>query len=236
MNERIERRRGFAPGWKMTLFAVAALPACIALGFWQLERADQKRRLEAAQLDRLAAMPTIPGPALVDFQRLRLSGRFEPRRSFLVDNQTRRGEVGYAVVTSFRADDGRRWLVNRGFVAGDRGRRRMPVFETPTEPVTIVGVVWPELGLMPMLGPDDWAEGWPKRIQRLDVERMAPLLDGAVRAEIRLEPGQPGVLVPPRLVLNMPHQKHTGYAAQWFGLALVLTVGYVIFGIKRHGG
>ena len=102
----------------------------------------------------------------------------------------------------------------------------------------MIGVVWPDLGLMPMFGDegqDHWGDGWPKVVQRMDVARMAASV-GAEAVEIRLEAGQPGVLAPPALELNMPSTKHSGYAAQWFGLALALLVGYVVFGYRRHDG
>ena len=116
--------RCWSPGWKMTAFVLPVFPLLIWLGLWQLDRAAEKARYEAAYLDRIAALPVSPGDRLEDFQRLRLTGRFEADRYFLLDNQVHGGAVGYGVVASFLAEDGRRWLPNRGFVAGDPGRER----------------------------------------------------------------------------------------------------------------
>jgi cytochrome oxidase assembly protein ShyY1 len=218
----------------MSLFVCLLLPVVLSLGLWQLERAEEKRLLETAYVDQLAALPVRPTGELEDFQRVRLEGTFEAGRDFLLDNQTRQGRIGYGVVTPLLADDGRRWLINRGFVAGDARRERLPEFRTPQGPVTVIGVVWPELGLMPLLAEDPWGAGWPKRVQRLEVERMAGLLDGAVAREIRLEAGQPGVLLAPLLSMNMPEDKHLGYAMQWFGLAAALCVGFLLFGYRKH--
>lgn len=220
----------------MTLFAGVLLPVVVSLGAWQLDRAEEKRRFEEQMLDRIGALPVPPGVILVDFERLRLAGAYEADRTFLLDNQTHAGEVGYAVITSFLAEDGRRWLVHRGFLAGDPGRRSLPEIHTPAGTVTLIGLVWPELGLMPAFGADEWPAGWPKLVQRLEVERMAAILDNAVPREIRLEAGQPGVFVPAVTSLNMPATKHTGYAVQWFGLAIVLIGGYLYFGFRRRGG
>lgn len=224
----------FRPGWKMTAFVSLLLPVVLILGIWQLQRAQEKRAYEEAYLDAMAGMPVAPRAELADFQRVGLEGRFEPGRDFLVDNQTHRGAVGYGVVSSFLTDDGRRWLVNRGFLAGGTRRDRLPAVVSPAGPVRVTAVVWPELGMMPIFGEDTWIEGWPKRIQRLDVGRMALALDNGVAREIRLEAGQPGVLEPPLLALNMPAEKHLGYAVQWFGLAFALGLGYLIFGFRRH--
>ncbi|MGE0625077.1 MAG: SURF1 family protein [Pseudomonadales bacterium] len=228
--------RRFRPGWKMTLFAAALLPVLLSFGIWQLGRAEEKRLLEEQMLDRIGALPAVPGPTVVDFQHIRLHGTYEATRTFLLDNQTHAGEVGYGVITSFRADDGRRWLVNRGFIRGDPGRRSLPAVQTPTGDLTLTGLVWPELGLLPSFGDDRWNQDWPKVIQRLEVARMAADLENAVPREIRLDAGAPGVLVPATTSLNMPAAKHTGYAVQWFGLAFVLAAGYLYFGFRRRDG
>jgi len=216
----------------MSLFALGLVPVLIGLGVWQLQRAEQKTRLEEAYLDRIGARPLAPQATVEDFQRLKLNGRFEPGRHFLLDNQTDKGRVGYAVISSFLAQDGRRWLLNRGFVAGHPSRRTLPEIATPDGAQVVIGLVWPELGLLPEFAEDRWAAGWPKRVQRLNVERMAAQLDNVVARQIRLEAGQAGVFAAAGQSMNMPAAKHTGYAVQWFGLACALLVGYILFGFR----
>ena len=101
--------------------------------------------------------------------------------------------------------------------------------------VTLTGIVWPALGLIPLLADDVWPETWPKRVQRMNIVRMAATLDNTTAVEIRLEAGQPGVLHPVRHYTGLGPERHLGYAAQWFGLAVVLIIGYVFFGLKRIG-
>ncbi len=218
----------------MSLFTALLLPVVLTLGIWQLNRAEEKRRFEETFMERVGALARAPGPEVVPFERIRLSGKYETERSFLLDNQTHDGAVGFGVITSFLADDGRRWLLNRGFLAGDRGRRTLPEVTTPEGAVTVTGLVWPELGLLPVFGEDAWSADWPKVVQRLEVARMVEQLPGAVAVEVRLEAGQPGVFAPAPVALNMPASKHTGYAVQWFGLAAALSIGYVIFGFRRR--
>jgi cytochrome oxidase assembly protein ShyY1 len=217
----------------MTLFAALLLPVVLSLGSWQLERAEEKRRFEAAYLDRIGALAAAPGPAVADFQRIRLVGSYQAGHDFLLDNQTRDGQIGYGVISLFRAEDGRGWLVNRGFLPGDRARRSRPEVRTPEGTVSLVGLVWPELGLLPVFGEDRWSEGWPKLIQRLEVARMAAAAENVMANEVRLEPAQPGVFDPAPTELNMPAAKHTGYAVQWFGLAAALAIGFVVFGFRN---
>ena len=106
------------PGWKMTLFVALLLPLVIGLGWWQLERAETKSRFESAYLDQISALAYEPGPTAEDFARLKLSGRYDGDRYFLLDNAIRRGQAGYEVLHPLLLDTGERGLVNRGWVAG----------------------------------------------------------------------------------------------------------------------
>jgi len=220
----------------MTIFVIAMLPLLVSLGVWQLDRAALKHGYEAAYFDRMAEAPRAVSSADLEdaFARVLLQGSFDPERYFLVDNQIHQGRPGYWVVGLFQAEAGHRWLVNRGWVPAPRLRDSLPVVAVPEGTVHLIGILWPDTGLVPLLAEDPWTEDWPKRVQRLDVARMAEFFDGMAPIEVRLEPGQPGVEVPATLGHDFKARTHEGYAAQWFGLAIVLAVGYIIFGFKRH--
>ena len=221
------------------------LPVVAGLGFWQLERAAEKQALEDGYFDRMGMLPVIP-PARLDagskdplattaFLRVKLAGHYEADRHFLLDNQIRKGVPGYGVISSFRHADGRRFLINRGFMAATGERSTLPEVPTPEADVVLIGALWPDLGLLPLLKEDLWPATWPKRVQRRNLARMADQLHNAVALEVRLERGQPGVFVAPRVDSVVSPAKHLGYAVQWFGLALVLVVGFTIYGFRRNG-
>jgi cytochrome oxidase assembly protein ShyY1 len=81
--------------WPLAL-ALAACAAGIALGNWQSRRAEEKRALGAR------------------LEQVSVHGEFVAGRSVLLDNKTRRGRVGYEVVTPLNGGpaDGllREWL------------------------------------------------------------------------------------------------------------------------------
>ncbi|MEE4281012.1 MAG: SURF1 family protein [Pseudomonadales bacterium] len=223
----------FAPGWRMTLFVVILLPTVLTLGAWQLSRGAEKRALESDYLDRLTSLPVRAAEfdPNVRFQRVKLSGELQPQ-VFLVDNQILNGKTGYWVLQLFIETQGRRFIVNRGFLAAQARRDQLP--EVPLLPgrVELLGVAWPYTGLIPVLDDDPWPDTWPKRVQRLDIKRMAQVLS-AEPVEVRLEPGQSGVLQAAPFAQVLSDAKHRGYAATWFGLAITLLIGYVFLGIRN---
>jgi surfeit locus 1 family protein len=228
---------GFRPGWKMSALVAIVLPALLALGSWQLARASFKADLQDAWLASIGALPVTAGE-LMDgsrpsggFLRVRLIGRYDGERQFLVDNRTHRGVAGYEVVTRFVTDSGS-FLVNRGWIAAGVTRSELPRLPLPSEPVTVIGQVWPDMGTPPVFGTDDWGETWPKRVQRLDFHRISELISGAHPLEVRLEAGQPGALIVSRSTGDFGRARHVGYALQWFGLAVVLMVGFIFFGVR----
>lgn len=223
----------FRPGWRMSLFVLIFLPVTLGLGVWQLERASYKRSLEDAYFDAIGARPLTEHDEWQAFAPVRLHGRYVAERSYLVDNQVSGGEVGYFVVTPFETDDGARYLVNRGFLAAPRVREQLPQFSTPQAVVTISALAWPELGLPMLWQENQWSGAYPRRIQRLDIARLAEV-EGAVRWQLRLEHGQPGGLTATSLTVDFNPARHTGYAVQWFGLAAALLIGFIVFG--RIGG
>lgn len=237
------RRPGFRPGWGLSIAVLAVLPLLLALGAWQLQRADEKRSYQDRYFDRVGELPRPPPASLAHagFQRVSLRGHYQPGLDYLVDNRTRHGQPGYWVVSRFAADDGRLFLVNRGWIAAPARRDTLPEVATPVGPVALQAVVWPDLGLPPLLADETWPAHWPKRVQRLDVARMAAdgqaEADGrpVVAAELRLEAGQPGAFAAAPVDPAFVPERHEAYAAQWFGLAAVLLAGYVILGIRQAG-
>lgn len=215
----------------MTAFVIVMLPLLLSLGNWQVQRGALKRDLESQYLEKLTELPK---PVSVDvmsqpFQALKLNGRYQPE-TFLVDNQVSRGKTGYWVFQVFDDASIGRVLINRGFIASTT-RDRLPAIPLPDEPVALVATVWPELGLIPAWGPQAWSGDWPKRIQRVNISRMA-VAAAAWPAELRLEAGQPGVLEPAPFASRLSDDTHRGYAATWFGLATALVLGYLFLGFS----
>lgn len=218
--------------WKITLFTMLFLPVLIGLGFWQLERAEQKRIIQES-LARQQALPPIDWQEYqqmaaeqgeLRYRRIRLTGRFDDQRSYLIENKTHQGRWGYHLVTPFYLSGGEALLVNRGWLAGTGYRDQLPEFETPRQEVTIDGWLFTP-SKNRLLREQPTGGQWPKlrlavdaEIAQKDMQRpFAPQL-------LQLGEQNPGAYVIEWQPLNMSPTQHIGYSVQWFGLALALAI------------
>ncbi|VWX48805.1 SURF1-like protein [Novosphingobium sp. 9U] len=127
------------------LAALALIGLCgfVALGVWQLERRVWKldliarvdARIHAAPVP-LAAVDRAAPPGEIEYRRVRVTGTYLQGRDTLVQAVTERGS-GFWVLSPLRTQAGT-VLINRGFVAGERGSVRAPV---PGGIVTVTGLI-----------------------------------------------------------------------------------------------
>jgi surfeit locus 1 family protein len=70
--------------WRLTLFTALLFPALLALGFWQLDRAEEKLALAAQEARRVSSAPVSlvslrsAEPASLPFTSVEVSGYFHP--------------------------------------------------------------------------------------------------------------------------------------------------------------
>ncbi|CAM3630011.1 SURF1-like protein [Pseudomonas reidholzensis] len=224
----------FRPGLIPTLVVLALLPGLIALGCWQLHRADEKRAL----LDRYAerwiepplAVPQLQPLADPAFYRVHLYGRFDGEHSLLLDNRVRDGQVGVELLQPFLDQASGLWLlVNRGWLPWPD--RRVPVhFDTPAQPLALEASVYVAPGSTFQLHPDPAGGQWPHLLTAVDAGPLWQQLGRIGFAhELRLEPGPASYRLAWPVVAMGP-EKHLGYAVQWFALTAALVLLYLYFG------
>ncbi|WP_170287209.1 SURF1 family protein [Halioglobus maricola] len=228
------RRLEFDFEWRITLFTLLLLPLLISLGFWQLQRAEEKAAL-ALSFAQKQARPPAPLASLVDrspeslaYLPVSLEGEYRGEY-FLLDNRMQGGKYGNEVLAVFELDSGELALVNRGWVRADSSRMVLP--EVPVAPgrVRIKGHVYVSPGSPYLLADEPLASGWPKRIQAVEMDKIRSALDGTVFPyPVRIDALQPGALSTDWQVINVSPEKHTGYAVQWFSMAAVLALIYLL--------
>jgi len=219
-------------GAALTVFGVAFF---IWLGFWQLGRADQKQALldqyASAQQTQIEITPQNAG-SLQRYQRVRVSGRFDPTRQVLLDNMpSHTGQPGYRVVTPFETAAG--WLlVDRGWLALGRSRDQLPDIPVGNDERTVSGTIdeLPRAGIELKAPPGDANAPWPRVLSfpqqaMLEQQLGQKLIPGL----LLLDASQPeGYERTWEAHLGFRPERHIGYAVQWFAFALAAVILFVI--------
>lgn len=234
---RARLRAGLVP----TLATLLLLPALVGMGLWQLDRADQKQRLQDEYDRRQTESPkrllsVVEEPEALRYRPVTARGRYEPAYQFLLDNRVHQGQVGYYVLTPLRIEGGDvRVLVNRGWVALGSDRKQLPNVEPPEHDVEMVGVATIPLGKGFRLGDVKPAgPGWQPVWQYLDLAEYARSVPFPIQpAVVLLDPQATGGLVRQWGRLDAGIQTHLGYALTWFSLAVALLAIYILVNVRR---
>ena len=218
------------PDWKASVLALLMLPALIWLGFWQLDRAEEKRQLKALYSARQNSQPVtlqnLKTPEQMRYQPVILEGEYLPDWNLLLDNKIYKGSFGYELLTAFKLANSEQWLwINRGWLAGDRSRLTLPQIPViPSGKQQLKAEVYIPSGSMLQLGVDNNKQ-WPRVVQDVDIPALSEELKQPMFPySLRLAKGTAGVLERNWLVVNIEPAKHTGYAVQWFALAAVAII------------
>ncbi len=233
-------RRVFRPRLIPTLVVVFLLPFLIGLGFWQLERADEKWALEQAfsergSLEVLRPTGAVNNVAALRYRRAILNGSYLESRQILLDNQVHSQQAGYHVFTPLQLAEGKTcFLVNRGWVPVGRSRSQLPELTVVSLPVEVAGVLDapPQVGIK--LSDDARSvEGWPAVVQWIDTASLTRELGCDVQPLVlRLAPEMADGYVRDWQRVVLTPEKHVSYAVQWFALALALVVIYIVVNLK----
>jgi len=229
------------PRWLLTLALGGAAALCVALGFWQLDRAEQKRQ-EAAQLTERSRLPAHTLSALepsaepLRYRRLSATGTFETEGQILIENRHYGGQNGYHVVTPLRIDGGDvRVLVNRGWIPADAQGRPGPA-PVPGGVRTVTGEAHiPAPPAIALAGPGDvstWGDRWPYLTLDLYRDRFGVPVQPAV---ILMDPGEDGGFAR-SWPQEMPKEgMHLGYAIQWFAFSAIAMLIWLRLSVRRRG-
>lgn len=233
-------RRVFAPGRAATLATLALLPLFIALGGWQLQRADEKRELmtqAAAGRERTLALNAQNLAKLQRYQQVSATGRYDGERQILLDNMpSHSGQAGYRVLTPLSLADGAVLLVDRGWVPLGSSRETLPNIAVEGGERTVLGLLdeLPEPGVR--LGAATTSETrWPRVLNYPRRQELAALYGPRLLPRIvLLNDAEPdGYERQWRINSGFGPERHIGYAVQWFAMALTLAAIYIGVNLKR---
>jgi surfeit locus 1 family protein len=222
-------------GWPLAL-AAAACAAGIALGNWQMRRAEEKRTLGAKVEQALKAAPIEISAAPVESKNLILKrvsahGEFVADRTLFLDNKIRHGRVGYEVITPFRLSRSAvHVLVDRGWVEASPSRDVLPRVRTPAGEMRVEGLA---LGRLPhALQLKENTQGRVRQnvdlgafaadtglaLQPIVIEQRSDSADGLLREWPRPDAGI---------------ERHESYALQWYSLAALAVILALVLSFRR---
>ncbi|MDX1676343.1 SURF1 family protein [Arsukibacterium sp.] len=220
------------------LITVTAFIILSKLGYWQLQRAEEKA-LQINQLQQLQQQGALNWQQLAvltaaeaDGVLFAGEGRWLKPFVWLLDNQIVDGKVGYDVIIPVQSTaKSRPLLVNLGWVAAGIDRTKLPELKIP-EQLQLRGLIRSKVGGF-RLGPNTEAEGWPQRIQQPELAQMADQLPVSSYPFLLYQQAASPFL-PHYQAVVMPPEKHHGYAFQWFMLAIAV-VAVAIAAARRSG-
>ncbi|MGK0499774.1 MAG: cytochrome oxidase assembly protein ShyY1 [Oceanicoccus sp.] len=222
-------RLRFTPNWRASVLAVLLIPLLLWLGFWQLDRAEEKRGLQQQFEQRQQRGPvllsSLDGNGDLRYQSVELSGEFINDKVLLLDNRIYQGRFGYEIIQPFKlTDKAQLVLVNRGWVVGDKSRRELPNIKPLLGDLTLVAEIYVPHGEPFSLG-NDSAIGWPRVLQSLEIAELTaefelPLFPYTVR----LKQESSASFENNWMVVNLKPSKHVGYAVQWFAMSATLLI------------
>ena len=220
-----------------SIVTVIAIAILVKLGFWQLDRAQQKQQLftDFAQAQNQQARPLTDRlsdrNSLNRFELISVTGQIDTKRYFLLDNQMVEGQPGYHVIALLKSTQLSELLpVNLGWIAAPRSRSEIPTVELPQQELTIEGLVRiPQANQFISQVFEEQHTKWPKRVQEFIPQTISE------HTGIALKPYEL-LLVSPQLKgfrqqwepQVMAPEKHRAYAVQWFSLAIACLVVYLV--------
>lgn len=223
-------RRYFPP------VAAAGLIALFAsLGFWQLDRAAGKNRLEALFEDDAPVTRVTGDMPVTEFQGIEARGRYLDDRQVLIDNMFLDGRVGYYALVPFRYAPGEPLLiVNRGWIAGKPGDDSLPELGIGDDTRTIRGRAGylPKVGVRSRPAFED-SPGWPRIANYPTLGELATELgEELLPFVLLLGPGEDDGFLRRWRPDERGPMMHYGYAIQWFAMAAAV-LGLIAWRMRK---
>lgn len=240
----MNRRRYFRPGLVPSIAVAVLLPLFLYMGYWQLQRAEEKRVLQS-EYDSRASGPAVKvesrlqRPEELQFYRVVAKGYYEIDRQILIDNRVYQGQAGYHVITPLKLPNSDvRLLVNRGWIPLGEDRAHLPIVDTPKGLQEIVGVATvPSEKTFVLAKPEPLDRGWQPVWQNMDMERYTAAVPFPVQpVVVLLDPESPAAgFTRDWSRLDAGIAVHKGYAFQWFMLASALIAIYLFMSLRGAG-
>ena len=218
---------------------IATLALLISLGFWQLDRADEKRAIEdqiaSANSGDVEIVASTEFLKEKEYYHVRLQGSYIDDKQFIYDNQIVDQISGYYVLTPLvLKGDSKAVLINRGFIPWNGRRDKLADIDI-ADKLTEVKVQISKPVKRMELEASELTGDFPVLIQALDLDEMSTIASLDFASVIGLlSPESDNGFVRQWEPYTGSIERHIGYAIQWFLMALVLAFIGIRLALKQR--
>jgi surfeit locus 1 family protein len=221
------------------VLTVVGMALFARLGFWQLDRAEQKEELlaqYAAGQRTQIAITSENADSLARYQRVSVTGRYDPAHQILLDNMpSHSGRPGFRVLTPLQSPAG--WLlVDRGWLPLGATRAELPDVSVSDGERNITGTMdaLPRAGITLESSPIAATAPWPRVLsfpKQADLEQQLghKLIPGVLLLDSSHPDGYERIW---EAHLGFKPERHIGYAVQWFALAGAAALIFILMGFR----
>ena len=231
----------FKPTLVPTIVFLLVLPILLRLGFWQLDRAEEKRGLitlfqQQNKLGPLYIKDIVKLDHNLNYRTAKVTGKYNLEKQIFIDNKIYQGKTGVYALTPFKIKNSEySILVNRGWVPMIIDRSSLPEIKTPMQTLTLNGKIKISSKKPFTVGEQIQSnQGWPALMQWINIAEIEKKSGLKLLPYIFLldEKEDSGYVRNWKPVVMQP-EKSTSYAVQWFALALALTIIYIVVNLKK---
>lgn len=218
--------------WKASLTFLLLLLLVLSLGVWQIDRGYNKKELENTFLERQSQpVKEIKYNEFLEsdlYRNVVLEGKYL-EKIFFLDNRIHNGKPGLKVFSPFETTNNNLVLVSRGWIELE-DRSKLPTVNTTKNVLKLQGVLRPESQDFVLENEEMNNKNNPILLQTVNLSELSNFLGKPLSPYIlELSELSESAFVKTWQPINLSSFRHFGYAVQWFGLAVVLIVGYVFF-------
>jgi cytochrome oxidase assembly protein ShyY1 len=203
--------------WLIGHVIIAAVAVLMTvLGFWQLDRLDQRKERNADAEAAMNAQPLtmVPGVLTSEYTHVKLAGTWRTTGTRLVRYPLLDGQPGYYVVTPFNVAGQRDILVNRGWIPVDRGKT-----------LAATAITTPE-GFTSVEGYFRRAETVNKPEGKNEGDPPLPTVTGIDKPWIQATSTTDPLETKPLEGPDLTEGPHFSYALQWFSFCIIAVAGW----------
>lgn len=246
----------FSPKAVPTIGAIILVPFLASLGFWQLDRADQKRVIDDGVQQSQLKAPLDLNSVIKEgktnsetfvkeiYRSASMTGSYDTEHQYLLDNRTYKGRAGFHVLTPFLLNSKEGVLVNRGWISYEGTRENIPDISVNKERLNIAGVIKKQ-GRAIVLKDDDLTitdgndskaqqSNYPKLVQEIRISALASDLNiRLLPIVIELDSAEKTGFVREWQPYYGSIDKHNAYALQWFVMSAILLFLFLKLNTKK---